>query len=40
MKYRTLASILNLIRLAFLDAAAEIVAQPFHNPLLPLCGRS
>ena len=40
MKYGTLASILNLIRLAFLGEAAEIVAQLFHNPLRPLCGRS
>ena len=40
IKYRTLASILNLIRLAFLGAATEIVVQSFQNTLLPLCGRS
>ena len=40
IKCRTLAGILNWIRLAFLGAAAETVAQPFHNPLLPFCGRS
>ena len=37
---RKYASESNKIRTAFLGAAAEIVAQPFHSPLLPLFGRS